>query len=142
MRKGGGALFMLWMDECNKELERCKATGALDAEVTSVEKARDVLAQTAMYLGGLGMQGDIRGAMFAATPFLAEFGNVVLALHSLWQARVAHDKLQAGADDATFYKGKMLNAKYYAANLLPQSIATGKAIQAGDKSALDDALFG
>ncbi len=144
MRKGNGVLFMSWLDECNQELERAKATDILSEEVTALERARDQLGQTAMHLGGLGMQGNLKGAMLQSYPFLTQFGTVVLGLHALWQARVAHQALTAGGAsdaDARFYKGKIANARFYMRNLLPRATALAKGIQAGDESCLDADLF-
>ncbi len=144
MRTGSGKLFMLWLDECNKELEAARATNAMNDEASLVEKARDQLGQAAMHLGALGMQGNLRGAMVQSYPFLTMFGTVVLALHALWQARVAHAALAKGdvsAEDAAFYKGKIANLKFYTKNILPKATALGKAIQNSDDSCLDEGLF-
>ena len=143
MRQGGGALFMTWLDECNKELERAKATKRMDDEVTALERARDHLGATAMYLGGLGIQGNIKGAMLQATPFLNLFGTVVLGLHAVWQARVAHTAIDAGAtgEDLQFYKGKVANSRFYTRSVLPRATALAKIIQAGDESCLEEGLF-
>jgi hypothetical protein len=90
------------------------------------------------------MQGNLRGAMLQSSSFLTMFGTVVLGLHSLWQARVAQqivDGGNAGSEDASFYKGKILNAKFYMKNILPKATALGKAIQNSDESCLEDGLF-
>ena len=144
MRQGGGALFMAGLSEANAEIDRCKEAGVVPDAVAALEKARDVLGATAMHLGMLGGSGNIKGAMLQASPFLTQFGTVVCGLHSLWQARVASAKLAAGAqgEDARFYKGKVLNAQFYAANLLSRATALGKSIQAADESCLDESLFG
>ena len=144
MRKGNGALFMTWMNEANLEMEKAKATHKMDEEVAALERARDQLGQTAMHLGMVGAQGNTRGAMLQAYPFLTMFGTVVLGLHAVWQARVAHEILDAGdvpEADRMFYKGKVLNAKFYAKNILPRVTALSKAIQAGDESCLEEGLF-
>ncbi|MFN7143479.1 MAG: acyl-CoA dehydrogenase [Myxococcota bacterium] len=143
MRKGNGALFMTWLNECNVELEKAKATGKLDEEVAALERARDQLGQTAMYLGGLGMQGNLKGAMLQSYPFLTQFGTVVLGLHALWQARVALEALATDVSDSDkkFYRGKVLNARFYAKNVLPKVTALAKSIQAGDESCMEDGLF-
>lgn len=143
MRKGQGMLFMSWLNEANEELDRCRAIAALADEVAGLERARDQLGQTAMHLGMLGGQGNLRGAMLQATPFLELFGLVVLGLHSLWQARVAHLAIQEGArpEDLRFYRGKLMNARFYIKNVLPKATALAKAIQAGDESCLEDGLF-
>lgn len=143
MRKGQGALFMGWLNEANTELEQCRATGVLADEVSALERARDQLGQTAMHLGMVGAQGNLRGAMLHATPFLELFGIVVLGLHSLWQARVAQEYIVAGAEgaDLKFYKGKLANAKFYAKNVLPKATAMAKIIQGGDESCMEEGLF-
>jgi alkylation response protein AidB-like acyl-CoA dehydrogenase len=141
MRKGQGALFMGWLNECNLELERARATRRLDDEVAALERARDQLGQTAMHLGGLGVQGDIRGAMLFATPFLELFGTVVLGLHALWQARVAIELGDGGSEPAAFYRGKVANARFYAKNILPRATAYAKIIQANDQSCMEPGLF-
>jgi alkylation response protein AidB-like acyl-CoA dehydrogenase len=144
MRKGNGALFMTWMNECNMELERARGTRKLEEEIVQLEKARDHLGQTAMYLGGLGMQGNVRGAMLQASPFLTLFGTVVLGLHAIWQARVALEQMDQphlSAEDLHFYKGKVSNARFYAKNILPRAVSLAKIIQGGDESALEEGLF-
>ncbi|MES2642193.1 MAG: acyl-CoA dehydrogenase [Myxococcota bacterium] len=144
MRKGNGALFMSWLNECNLELEAAKATKKMDEEVSALERARDQLGQTAMYLGGLGMQGNLKGAMLQSSPFLTLFGTVVLGLHAIWQSRVALEALEKGdvsPADQKFYRGKVLNAKFYTKNILPKATALAKSIQAGDESCLEAGLF-
>ena len=144
MTKGSGALFMSWMGVFNKEMERCQATGVMDDEVAALQKAAGVLGATAMHLGGLGMGGNMAGAMLQATPFLRQFGHVVLGLQAAWQARVAHELLDQdglSTDDEVFYQGKLLNLRFFVHNVLPESIALGKSIQAGDESCMDALLF-
>lgn len=143
MRKGSGALFMQWLNECNLELERARGTHKMDDEVAGLERARDQLGQTAMHLGALGMQGNIRGAMLQASPFLEQFGIVVLGLHAVWQARVALELLDKSPSeaDAKFYNGKVANARFYVRNLLPKATALAKGIQSADESCLADGLF-
>ena len=89
------------------------------------------------------MQGKIKGAMHYAMAFLEQFGCVILGYHSLVQGRIALARLAEGVkgDDEVFYKGKVLNARYYCANILPRAISLGKAIRQGDESALDPILF-
>ena len=143
MRKGGGALFMSWLNEANQEIENIRELKQFNDEITALEKARDQLGATAMHLGGLGMAGNIKGAMLQSSPFLTLFGTVVLGLHAGWQARIAHAAIQAGAtgEDLKFYKGKLAIFTYYAKNILPRATSLAKGIQAGDESCLEDGLF-
>jgi hypothetical protein len=86
------------------------------------------------------MKGKLADAMLQATPFQAMMGHVVLALEALEQAKVAQARIDTG-DDTPHLRGKVLNLKFFVNNLLPQAIATGKAIQNGDTSCLDAGLF-
>ncbi|MGC6509723.1 MAG: acyl-CoA dehydrogenase [Myxococcota bacterium] len=137
MRKANGALFMTWMQEVQKEVSAAKAHDSITAEADAVNKALQFLGQSAMHLGGVAQGGNIAGSMLQAMPFLDQFGNVVLANHALRQARIAIEK----GDDSNFYKGKVLNLKFYVNNILPQSVALGKQITSKDESCLDEALF-
>jgi len=144
MRKGGGALFMAWLAEANEELERCRASlPDLAAELDALDKAKDGVGASAMHLAGLGMAGNLKGAMVQATSFQDQFGTVVLGLHAAMQARIAQDKLNAGAEgaDRRFYKGKLANFKFYTHQVLPKAVALGRTIRSGDESCLDDELF-
>ena len=139
MRKANGALFMTWMKDLGEEVKACSAHEELKASAEAIDKASKFLGKSAMHLGGLGMKGNLKGAMLQATPFLDQFGCVVLGLHALRQARVALEK-NPSLDDP-FYKGKILNVKFYVANMLPQSVALGKQITSNDESCLDPSLF-
>lgn len=139
MRQKGGALFMEWLQEANERVATGAAAG-FEAEAGLLGKAIGNLGATAMHLGGLGMQGDLAGAMLQASPFLRQFGWVVLGLESLDQAVVAKRLLDGGADDAHL-RGKALNLRFYVNNVLPQAVALGKSITNGDSSCLDEILF-
>lgn len=143
MRRASGALFMQWLQEANEVIDRARASGKLDAEIEPIEKARDSLGAAAMHLGGVGMTGALDEVMLHAVPFQSLFGTVAMAVHALEQADVAQAALDAGAEgeDAAFYKGKVLNLKFFVNQLLPQATALSKSIRSGDTSALDPALF-
>ena len=90
------------------------------------------------------MAGNLQAALLHATPFLQVMGHVVLGVHSLEQAVVAHEQLEKGGHsdrDQAFYRGKILNLSYYVNNTLPKAIALSKVIRSGDESALDEVLF-
>ena len=144
MRKGAGVLFMNWLGEATEVLEAAKAHPELVDLVSSVEKARDSLGASAMYLGGLGMEGNLAGAMLQASPFLDQFGCVALAIEAVEQARVALERLATGGaseSDTRLYKGKVLNLRFYVSNVLPRAVAAGKSIRSGDESCMDELLF-
>ena len=95
-----------------------------------------------MHLAGLAMQNKLPSAMLQATPFLDQFGCVLLGLHSIMQARIAHEKMaDVEGAELKYYRSKVLNAQFYAAQILPRSVALGKSIRSDDMSCLDEALF-
>ncbi len=144
MQKGSGVLFMNWLAEVNAELDRAREIESLAGVVAAVEKARDALGASAMHLGGLGMQGNIKGAMLQASSFLDQFGCTALAVEALEQARMATlamEKADISDSDRRYYKGKLLNARFYADNVLPRAIAVGKVIRSNDESCMDESLF-
>ena len=142
MAKAQGALFMTWMNSINADIERARVHEELAGDIAAIEKARDSLGASAMHLGGLGMQGEVRGAMLHASPFLDQFGNVVLAQQALIQARIALENLpDASGGDVAHLKGKILGCHFYCAHILPHSMALGKSIRGGDTSCLDEVLF-
>ncbi|MCB9761908.1 MAG: acyl-CoA dehydrogenase [Alphaproteobacteria bacterium] len=143
MRKGSGALFMQWLQESGEQLSQAKESGHFADEIAQLEKAQQSLGAAAMHLGGVGAQGNLEGAMLQATPFMELFGTVILGLHALEQALIAQAALDAGASgsDERFYKGKVLNLKFYVSSFLPKAVALSKSIRSGDESCLDEALF-
>lgn len=136
----GGMLFMNWFQEVTGELKAAKGKG-FDAEVAELEKAKETLGAAAMHLAQLSFQKKLHGAMLQASPFLNLFGIVVLGLHALRQALAANECLTAGTSEEGFYRGKVLNLKFYVANILPQAIALSKSIRSNDESCLDPTLF-
>ena len=139
LRMKGGALFMGWIQQWQAKVAEGVAAG-FETEAGAIGKALGHVGATAMHLGQLGMQGKMEGAMVQSVPFLNMMGNVQLALELLDQALVAKKLIDENGENAHL-KGKLLNLKFYTANLLPAAIAAGKAIQGSDESCLDEVLF-
>lgn len=141
MRQSGGALFMNWVQEATQALE--SAREFFPEEVEALEKQRDLLVGVAMHLAGVGASGNIDGAMFNACSFLEQFGTVILGLHACEQARLAREALAGGSvnGDESFYRGKLLNLRFYVNQILPKATSLAAQIQSGDESALDEVLF-
>ncbi len=139
LRQKGGALLMEYLQDAQKECALGTEAG-FGAEAASIGKALNHLGATAMHLGGQSAGGGLDGALTNAYPFLEMFGTIHLALEALQQARVAA-RVIAERGETPHLKGKALNLKFFVANLLPMSIAQGKAIQASDVSCLDESLF-
>ncbi len=139
MRMKGGQLFMDWLQDSLARCAKAKAAG-LEAEAAAVEKAVNHCGATAMHLGGLGMQGKLTDALLHATPFQRMMGITVLAIESLTQARIAKEKAEREGE-TDFLAAKQLNCQFYTANILPEAVAIGKAVQGGDTSCMDPRLF-
>jgi alkylation response protein AidB-like acyl-CoA dehydrogenase len=139
LRQKGGALLMEWMQDAKEE---CGLLREADfaAEADALAAAIDACGAAAMHLGGLSMQGRVDEALLQAYPYLQMMGWAHLGLEASNQARAAKRAIER--DGSTPHReGKLLNLKFYVANLLPQAIALGKRIQSGDDAALDPRLF-
>jgi alkylation response protein AidB-like acyl-CoA dehydrogenase len=139
LRIKGGALFMEWMTDAQKECALGREAG-FTAEAEAIEKAIGQLAQTSMHLGGLAGQSHLDVALTHAYPYLKMFGTVQLAIEAITQARIAR-KLIAERGETPHLVGKELNLRFYVHNILPQAVAYAKAIQSSDDAALDPRLF-
>jgi hypothetical protein len=139
LRIKGGKLFMDWMGDAQKSLETAKNEGFV-APAEAFGKAINAVAASAMHLGGLGQAGKMDAALSYAVPFMQAFGWLVLGLEAVDQAIIAKRKAEAEGD-SDFLRGKRLNLDYFAANLLPRTIALAKSVQSKDESCLDPALF-
>jgi butyryl-CoA dehydrogenase len=116
----------------------------MEEYVAPVAKAFGRLQRATAWLAQEGMKNpDQAGA--AATDYLHLFGYT--ALGYLWarMAKVAHEKLAAGAtgEEAAFYQAKLATARFYVARMLPRSSACFAALMSGSEPvmAFADAAF-
>jgi acyl-CoA dehydrogenase len=84
-----------------------------------------------------------RAAHAASVPYLRLWGLVAGGWQLARGAQVAARLLAEGKGDATFYRGKIATARFYAECLLPQAAALARAITLGSESvlALSDEQF-
>ncbi len=84
-----------------------------------------------------------RAAHAASVPYLRLWGLVAGGWQLARGAQVAARLLAENNGDATFYRGKIATARFYAECLLPQAAALARAITVGSESvlALSDAQF-
>jgi hypothetical protein len=139
----GGMLFMNFMGILNEFVEAHKGNVKFNDLVEKFSKAKDKLAEVTMHLGGLGMSGDQKYPVLSATPYLNLFGDVLMAYLLLWQAMIAQARLDAlgkvpeESPEAAFYFGKVMNARFFVNNILPQVYSRAEGIFSGDRSALE-----
>ena len=65
------------MQEVQVDFQQARDVGVSELE-GSLEKGLNSLGACAMHLAGLGMQGQLKGALLQASPFLSLFGIVLL----------------------------------------------------------------
>ena len=137
--RNGGAAFQQLMADITEFVEANSQIDALSATAEMIGKARDAT------LGAVGalMQstgaGDFEFPMSVATRFLHMLGELFTGWQLGVQARLAHDALAAGAegDDAVFYEGKIITARFFAMNVLPGVRMKSAVIRSHDTSAMD-----
>ena len=112
-----------------EELGRNGADPVLAALAAPLAKAFGRLQQATVTIAIRGM-ADPDEAAAAASDYLRLFGLVALGALWLRMARVAQEKLTAGATNP-LYRGKLDTARFFMAKLLPQTGALFAAIQAG-----------
>ena len=77
---------------------------------------------------------DPEEAGAAATDYLRLLGLVGMGYCFLKSARIAHQKLAEGTDEAGFYKAKLATAGFFFDRILPQATAAFLAIKSGKRS--------
>ncbi|MCA9523174.1 MAG: acyl-CoA dehydrogenase, partial [Myxococcales bacterium] len=126
-----------------------KNTEGFDDELKQLNAARDALVEVTMSLARHAGGPNARYAFLSATPYLALMSGVVAAQLLLEQAVIAQrgleglrgdqelETLLAQSSDAAYYHNKVLTARFFVSQILPESLAHAQAILSGDRSALE-----
>lgn len=126
--RDGGTAVAAYLEEARATLVAlADANGTAETALRRhLEPAVDALATTTQWLleeGG--KKGEIDRALAGATPYLRLFGTVaggVMMARGALAARAALDSgLDSGAADPGFYEAKLVTARFYADNVLPQA---------------------
>ena len=149
-----GQLFKRLIGETEEFLGWARKNFELRESVATFETARDQLIQVTKYFGLKGMTEDYVETLLYATPYLELFGDVAVGLMLLWQALIAHRRLQeiyldAGAQDAesqrqilaanrsaAFYRGKVASAEFFINSILTLAQGKARAIMSGQRAAV------
>lgn len=129
-----------WIAEMKSGAEKAKAHPKLKDVAEQVLKYIDMLDGITKHFAGAGLKGDQDTPVLGATPYLEAFGDVTGAAFLLWQATIAQEKLDKGVEseaDKKYYLGKVLTARFYAYNLLPNVERWAVVLKSGDKTALE-----
>lgn len=95
---------------------------AFKAICSQLARALQALGTATDWLLEQGRDGADR-ALAGATPYLRLFGTVAGGVMMARSALAAQAALEGGAGDTDFLKGKMVTARFYAENILPQAAA-------------------
>jgi hypothetical protein len=142
-----GKPVMDLLGEIQVELAAAKALPRTAPVAAAVESAVNKLGEVAMHMGAAAMSEKVLTAFAFAHPFLEVCGDVVMGWMLLWRARIAAEKLAAGAKekDRVFYEGQIKSAEFFGFTVLPVTQGKMRAILAADSSAVeipDDAFGG
>ncbi len=119
LAQDGGKHAMAFFELVKTFIKENEGNEALKADFLDPLKAASKDLQTAMmYFMQNGMKNP-NNALSGSYDFMHLFGHVCLGLMWAQMAKAAHEALQAGAEDATFYETKLATGRYYMARRLP-----------------------
>ena len=101
---------------------------ALSEGVAALDEATDWLLATYPH--------NMKAAAAGAVPFLKLFGTVAGGWQMARAALIAKNRLDAGAEDFDFYRGKIGTARFYAEHVMPLAQAFKQEIVHGSTSVL------
>ena len=141
----GGENFSDFLKEVGGFVAEHATGSSLAAEMGALGEAASALQRAAGALMEFFMGGKLDQVTLVASPFLESLAEVAVA-HLLLEAAVLAESTLGKAtapDDADFFRGKVMAAKYFAHYVLPQTHARVGAIVGGDRSPLeiDDRAF-
>jgi acyl-CoA dehydrogenase len=104
------------------------ARRALSDGIAALEEATDWLLATYPH--------NMKAAAAGAVPFLKLFGTVAGGWQMARAALIAKTRLDAGAEDFDFYRGKIGTARFYAEHIMPLAQAYKQEVVNGSTSVL------
>ncbi|HWQ74157.1 MAG TPA: acyl-CoA dehydrogenase [Syntrophomonas sp.] len=137
-----GSIFAAWLEQMSKLVREHEDDPVFEEEFAVLKDAVAAYREIQESVN----QQKISMTPFYATRILHATGNLACAYMLLDQALVARKKIhELGTDhfDYPFYNGKIVSAKYFAHNVLPQVMGTALIVKEGDASAIeaDDSIF-
>jgi hypothetical protein len=133
-----GSIFAAWLEQINKLIEDHRDDPVFKDEFAVLKDAIVAYQEIQESID----QQKINMTPFYATRILHATGNLACAYMLLDQALLAQKRInQLGTDhfDYPFYNGKVVSAKYFAHNVLPQVMGTALIVKEGDTSAIEAA---
>jgi alkylation response protein AidB-like acyl-CoA dehydrogenase len=120
--RDGGAAAKAWFEELDTLLALLDAQpgDAFKALTAQLARALQALVEATDWLVESGKDG-MDPALAGATPYLRLFGTVAGGAMMGRSALAAQAALEGGAGDRDFYEAKLITARFYAENILPQA---------------------
>jgi alkylation response protein AidB-like acyl-CoA dehydrogenase len=132
----GGAVFRDFLDSMEGVIDQASALPDWSRYADQLRKTRDALGAVPGILANVEANSRVRAQLRTATPFMEAAGDTFVAYFLLWSAMVAEDKIAAKGglpDNAreladtlkrypelAFLAGKIDNARFYIASVLPE----------------------
>lgn len=138
----GGETIQSFFSLIANEIEKAKETEELTTIAAKLEESlEDQKLATAWFMRNAYTDPTNLGA--GAHHYMHLMGVVTLGFMWLKMAKVAHDKLSNEKGDKSFYKAKLVSARYYSERFLPDTASLRKKIEAGSAAmmALDPEAF-
>ena len=156
LKMKNGLYFRSLVNRMNETITRAGKNPFLKELATDMQRAVDILTEAADFFSKCG-QGKQMVPFVNSHPFLMMMGKVVLGWLLLWQAGIAKEKLDGicreqgmdGSDssnmrlmtennqEAAFYSGKVISARYFIKHVIPEVESVMKAIKSEDVSPMD-----
>jgi len=132
----GGAMLRDFIALIDAECETARGVEGLGTFVEALSEQSKQWGQLAESLSTrAGEDPAVVGA--ASFDFMMLSGYVVVAYFWLRMARVAQQKLDAGAGDETFYRAKLMTARFYYERILPRTLTLAATLGASTDSLMD-----
>ena len=125
------------MGEIGTAINAAEQVDELRAMAESVQKLQNEVLETTMQLGVLGMSGEIHAYLCNATAYLEMFSQLVISWQWLLQATRAHELIDSGSEDASFYKGLIETGRFYINWTVPKALATASILKSDERTALN-----
>ncbi len=139
--RDGGATARAVMAEMRAQCAALDATGDASLRVIATALSRSVSAlERGVEFVVTNWRSDVSAVLAGAVPLLGLFGRVAGGWQMARGALLAHQRLDAGGEDAAFYRARIVSARFYADHVLSQCEGLAHAVCEGAAATLDESL--
>ncbi|EJN02032.1 acyl-CoA dehydrogenase [Herbaspirillum sp. YR522] len=134
--RDGGAVAKGLIGQIRKSVGELQGDPQLQAIGVRLDEAATALEQVVDFVVA-NIKGDIKAVFAGSVTYLKMAGVVLGGWQMARAAAVAVDRIKAGEGDIGFYQAKLVTARFFADQILPQALAYRTAIVEGAQSVLD-----